>query len=56
MISPDDWETVTRSLEADENTTVGQIRDWVLKTEGVGEGRKEHFKINVQILQIDPKP
>lgn len=56
QISPDDWETINRTLEIDENTTIRQIRDWVYKLENVTEGRKEHFKINVQLSQTYPKP
>jgi hypothetical protein len=55
QISPEDWETVTKALEIDENTTIGQIRDWYYKSERVTGARREYVKINIQLIQVDDK-
>jgi hypothetical protein len=43
QISPDDWETWTCALEVDENTTIGQIFEW-MKTKN-GRFEKPDFHI-----------
>jgi hypothetical protein len=53
QISPDDWDTVTPTLEVDENTTIGQIREWAIRTERISQSRLQHWKLDVKIIQVD---
>lgn len=56
QISPDDWKLFRPVLEVDENTTIGQIRDWCHRIHNVPELQKKTYRLDVTIVQCDPKP
>lgn len=54
QISPDDWETWTHTLEINENTTVGEIVEW-MRTKN-GRITPENFGVTLNNLdQLKPE-
>jgi hypothetical protein len=56
QVSPDDWKLQKYALEIDRDTTLGQVEDWVLKVCQVNDIRREYFRLDVRVMQVDSKP
>jgi hypothetical protein len=51
QVSPDDWDTITRTLEVKENTTMKEIADWYRKNSPTRE------RVYVLISELEkPQP
>lgn len=48
--SPDDWELIDESLKVNDNTTIGEITQWV-KSGWANQGDHCQFKV-VQLLSL----
>ena len=46
QVSDDQWRCGLRSLLADENTTLGQIKRWYNSDVGYADGRLDDIRIN----------
>jgi hypothetical protein len=56
QVSPDDWALSNYFLDVDRYTTIGEVEDWVLKLRQISEARRQHFRLDVSIHQVDQKP
>lgn len=52
QVSPDDWERISPALAVDDSTTIGEIREWVLKNEKLTGLRAEMFDLDVRITKL----
>lgn len=56
QVSPDDWALSNYFLEVDRYTTIGEVEDWVLKLRQISDTRRQYFRLEVSIYQVDEKP
>lgn len=55
QISPDDFRVERPALEVDEETTIGEIRAWIIKYKRIQPAHEEIWKMFVEIRQIHTK-
>lgn len=54
QIGPEDWETLTPTLKATEETTIGQIKEWYLsKFPGTPEQKEAIKLIGIQLNELE---
>lgn len=53
QVTEDSWKLNTYLLDVCEDTTLSEIRDWVLKIRGIADPEKAKFRLDVEIRQVD---
>lgn len=53
QVSPDDWELYTRSLKIDDNTTIGEIAQWIRVQH---KDANQEIKLDFAVVQLQTLP